>query len=75
MTRDPPPGLELTLAKEKAADFEWAFHRFIEIVGERSKPLPECDLILDTVVRSLGQMHDEQLVRMARRTREFNRAP
>ncbi len=32
--RDPPPDLELRLARQKGEDFEWAFNRFMDLLLE-----------------------------------------
>ena len=70
--RNPPPNLELRLAREKAGDFEWAFHRLVDILAEDVKGHPQGEEFRGLLMRAFDRLHLENLERQAKITRMAN---
>lgn len=71
---NPTPDLELSLAKEKAGDFEWAFGRLIEILEEETRQFHPAkrDQILELLETSMNRLQEENILRKAEANRRFN---
>lgn len=71
---EPTPDLERLLLREKAGDFEWAFHRMIDLFVEESKQVEPRDgqIAVALLQVVMARLHEENQLRLAGRNARFN---